>query len=186
MVNATPTKAVYSVSVNPHNDFHIVSHVDNQITIWDTRYFEKPVLTLLQARQISKVLWCPTRHNLLGTLQKDSGKYNFMIYPVPAARNPERVEPEKFEYIFFFYHSSGALHLHDIQHCGVGGSEETEPGALERTVAPPWSSPTSFSWHPSHVNRLLAISQQGKDHKKKKRKKSLPTDELFGSVKILC
>ncbi|XP_043268495.1 GATOR complex protein MIOS-B [Venturia canescens] len=127
VVNATPTKAVYSVSVNPHNDFHIVSHVENQITIWDTRYFEKPVLTLLQARQISKVLWCPTRHNLLGTLQKDSG----------------------------------ALHLHDIQHCGVGGSEEIEPGALERTVAPPWSSPTSFSWHPSHINRLLAISQQG-------------------------
>lgn len=73
IVNTTPTKAVYSLAINPHNDYHLVSHVDNQITIWDTRYFEKPVLTLSQARQVTKVLWCPTRHNLLGSLQKDSG-----------------------------------------------------------------------------------------------------------------
>ncbi|XP_012282534.1 GATOR complex protein MIOS-B [Orussus abietinus] len=127
VVNTTPTKAVYNTSVDPHNDYHLVSHVENQITIWDTRYFEKPVLTLLQSRQVTKVSWCPTRHNLLGSLQKDSG----------------------------------VLHLHDVQHCGIGGGEDTEPGALERTVAPPWSCPTSFSWHPTHVNRLLAISQQG-------------------------
>ncbi|KAK0099087.1 hypothetical protein PV326_006551 [Microctonus aethiopoides] len=129
IVNTTPTKAVYSVSVNPNNIHHLVSYVDNQITIWDTRYFEKPVLTLPQTRPIVKVLWCPTRYNLLGTLQKDSP----------------------------------TLHLHDIQHCGSG--EDTEPGALERTVAPTWSNtpsnwsiPTSFSWHPTHTNRLLAIT----------------------------
>ncbi|XP_076291746.1 GATOR complex protein mio isoform X1 [Lasioglossum baleicum] len=127
VVNTTATKAVYNVSVNPHNNYHLVSSVDNQITIWDTRCFEKPVLTLLQGRQVTKVLWCPTRHNLLGVLQKDSV----------------------------------TLHLFDIQHCGIGGGEDTEPGALERTVAPPWHNPISFSWHPTHVNRLLAISQQG-------------------------
>ncbi|KAJ8676074.1 hypothetical protein QAD02_011860 [Eretmocerus hayati] len=127
IINTTATKAVYSVSVNPHNDHHLVSHVDNQITIWDTRFFEKPVLTLPQPRLITKVLWCPTRNNLLGSLQKDSA----------------------------------SLHLHDIQHYGGGGGEEPEPGALERTVAPPWINPTSFSWHPTHVNRLLGMSQQG-------------------------
>ena len=46
IVNTTPTKSVFSLAVNPHNDYHLVSHIDNQITIWDTRYFEKPVLTL--------------------------------------------------------------------------------------------------------------------------------------------
>nr|XP_012151279.1 PREDICTED: WD repeat-containing protein mio-B isoform X4 [Megachile rotundata] len=127
VVNTAVTKAVYNVSVNPHNNYHLVSSVDNQVTIWDTRCFEKPVLTLFQGRQITKVLWCPTRQNLLGALQKDSA----------------------------------TLHLYDIQHCGIGGGEDTEPGALERTVAPPWHSPVSFSWHPTHVNRLLAISQQG-------------------------
>ena len=114
------------MGVNPHNDFYLVSSIDNQITIWDTRYFEKPVLTLSQTRQVTKVSWCPTRRNLLGSLQKESG----------------------------------LLHLHDIQYCGAGG-EDTEPEALERTIAPPWSNPTSFSWHPNHVNRLIAISQQG-------------------------
>lgn len=126
IVNTTPTKAVYSLAVNPHNDCHLLSHVDNQITIWDTRYFEKPVLTLPQNRQVTKVLWCPTRNNLLGSLQKDSG----------------------------------SLYLHDIQQCGPG--DDTEPGVLERTVVPPWTNPTSFSWHPKHTNRLLGISQQGK------------------------
>lgn len=97
VVNSTPTKSVYSVSVNPHNSYHLVSHVENQITIWDTRYFEKPVLTLPQSRQIIKVLWCPTRHNLLGTIQKDSG----------------------------------ALHLHDIQHCGsTSATTDVEPGIV--------------------------------------------------------
>ncbi|KAG7207947.1 hypothetical protein KM043_009533 [Ampulex compressa] len=127
VINTAVTKAVYNLSVNPHNNYHLVSNVDNQITIWDTRCFEKPVLTLSQGRPVTKVLWCPTRHNLLGVLQKDSV----------------------------------ALHLYDIQHCGIGGGEDTEPGALERTVAPPWHCPVSFSWHPTHVNRLLAISQQG-------------------------
>lgn len=125
IVNTTPTKAVYSLAVNPHNDCHLLSHVDNQITIWDTRYFEKPVLTLPQNRQVTKVLWCPTRNNLLGSLQKDSG----------------------------------SLYLHDIQQCGPG--DDTEPGVLERTVVPPWTNPTSFSWHPKHTNRLIGISQQG-------------------------
>ena len=73
IISTTPTKAVYSLAVNPRNDYHLVSHIDNQITIWDTRYFEKPILTFSQSRQVTKVLWCPTRHNLLGSLQKDSG-----------------------------------------------------------------------------------------------------------------
>ncbi|XP_015172042.1 PREDICTED: WD repeat-containing protein mio [Polistes dominula] len=127
IVNAASTKAVYDLSVNPHNNNYLLSHVDNQITIWDTRWFEKPILTLSQGKPVTKVLWCPTRHNLLGALQKDSA----------------------------------ALHLYDIQHCGMGGGEDSELGALERTVAPPWHSPVSFAWHPTHAYRLLAISQQG-------------------------
>lgn len=55
----------------------------------------------------------------------------------------------------------GSLYLHDIQQCGPG--DDTEPGVLERTVVPPWTNPTSFSWHPKHTNRLLGISQQGKN-----------------------
>lgn len=63
-----------------------------------------------------------------------------------------------------------ALHLYDIQHCGMGGGEDAELGALERTVAPPWHSPISFAWHPTHAYRLLAVSQQGLSLSKKEKR----------------
>lgn len=52
-----------------------------------------------------------------------------------------------------------AISLHDMQQ----SLEEAEPSALERTVHPGQGSIhlTSFSWHPTHENRLLAISQTG-------------------------
>ncbi|XP_054286757.1 GATOR complex protein MIOS [Macrosteles quadrilineatus] len=70
--NSAPTKAVYGVAVSPHNDHQLASFYENQIAIWDMRGFEKPVLTLTQAKIVNKVIWCPTRHNLLGSLQRDS------------------------------------------------------------------------------------------------------------------
>lgn len=41
--------------------------------------------------------------------------------------------------------------------------EEAEPSALERTVHPGQGNIhlASFSWHPTHENRLLAISHTG-------------------------
>lgn len=53
----------------------------------------------------------------------------------------------------------------------MGGGEDAELGALERTVAPPWNSPISFAWHPTHAYRLLAVSQQGLSLSKKEKKR---------------
>jgi len=61
-VNSTPTKAVYGLVVDPQNDHQLASFVENQISVWDTRNFEKPVLTLTQSKPVTKVLWCPTRY----------------------------------------------------------------------------------------------------------------------------
>ncbi|KAF4529781.1 hypothetical protein B566_EDAN016665, partial [Ephemera danica] len=104
--------------------------MENQIAIWDTRNFEKPIVTLSQAKPISKLLWCPTRHNLLGSLCKDSA----------------------------------ALCLYDVQHATVGAEEET--AAIERSVSPGPSDVAlaSFSWHPVHENRMLAVTQSGRIH----------------------
>nr|CAD7396882.1 unnamed protein product [Timema cristinae] len=56
---------------------------------------------------------------------------------------------------------SPALFLYDIQHTTVG-NEEVEPSVLERSVIPgTGNNIASFSWHPSHENRLLAISLSG-------------------------
>ncbi|GLH08738.1 GATOR complex protein MIOS [Gryllus bimaculatus] len=71
-VCSTPTKAVYGLAVDPHNDCQLASYYENQISIWDTRNFEKPVLTVTQGKPVTKVLWCPTRHSLLGSLVRDS------------------------------------------------------------------------------------------------------------------
>ncbi|KAF5296730.1 hypothetical protein FQR65_LT10166 [Abscondita terminalis] len=126
-VNSTLTKAVYGVCVDPHNDKHLASFIDNQVCMWDTRNFEKPIVTLPHNKQVIKIGWCPTRHNLLASLQRDSS----------------------------------VIHLYDIQHTVVG-NEEVEPSVLERVIVP--GSPhniTSFSWHHTDENRLLAIALSG-------------------------
>ncbi|KAJ9588221.1 hypothetical protein L9F63_018385 [Diploptera punctata] len=127
IVNSTPTKSVYGLVVDPHKDHQLASFVENQISVWDTRNFEKPVLTLTQNKPVTKIHWCPTRHNLLGSLMRDSP----------------------------------SIHLHDIQQTVIG-NDEVEPSVLERTIHPGTTNNiTSFSWHPTHENRLLEISLSG-------------------------
>lgn len=137
-VSSTPTKAVYGLAVDPQADHRLSSFFENQIFVWDTRNFEKPVLILSQNKPVTKVSWCPTRNNLLGSLQRDST----------------------------------SIGLYDIQPTMVG-NDEVEPSYLERAVLPgvtgvvgslPSSTAgtiTSFSWHPTHENRLLNISLSG-------------------------
>ncbi|RZF47041.1 hypothetical protein LSTR_LSTR012618 [Laodelphax striatellus] len=76
VVNSAPTKAVYGVVIAPFNDHQMASYFENQIVIWDMRSFDKPVLTLQQSKPVTKILWCPTRFNLLGSIQRDSAMIN--------------------------------------------------------------------------------------------------------------
>ncbi|BES96654.1 missing oocyte, meiosis regulator, homolog (Drosophila) [Nesidiocoris tenuis] len=69
---SSQTKAVYGVTAAPYSNFMLASYLESQVSIWDIRAFEKPVLTLLQSKPITKILWCPTRNNLLGSLQRDT------------------------------------------------------------------------------------------------------------------
>uniref|UniRef100_A0A0A9ZA57 WD repeat-containing protein mio n=3 Tax=Lygus hesperus TaxID=30085 RepID=A0A0A9ZA57_LYGHE len=70
--NSAQTKAVYGVTAAPYSNCMLASYVESQVAIWDIRAFEKPVLSLQQSKPITKILWCPTRNNLLGSLQRDS------------------------------------------------------------------------------------------------------------------
>ncbi|XP_059475462.1 GATOR complex protein MIOS-B isoform X2 [Neocloeon triangulifer] len=83
VVPSTSTKSVYGIAVDPHNDKHIASCFENQITIWDIRNFEKPIVTVTQSKPVAKLSWCPTRHNLLGTLNRDSS--SLCLYDVQHA-----------------------------------------------------------------------------------------------------
>ncbi|XKL63054.1 hypothetical protein PGB90_005418 [Kerria lacca] len=123
-VYSQATKAVYGVEVAPYDDNYIVSFGDNQIAVWDTRNLDRPILSLTQSKIVSKVSWCPTRRNLIGSLQKESS----------------------------------AIHLHDMQQ----SVENNEPSVLWRSIQPGQNIPlTSFSWHPKHENRLIAVSYLG-------------------------
>lgn len=94
--NSTLTKAVYGICVDPHDDKHLASFVENQISVWDTRNFEKPIMTLLHMKSLLKVLWCPTKYNLLGALQKDSSVINLYDIQHTMVDN-EEVEPSALE-----------------------------------------------------------------------------------------
>jgi WD repeat-containing protein mio len=129
------TKAVYGVCVDPHNDYQIGSRVDNTIALWDRRMFDKPLLTLVQNKAVTKILWCPTRHNLLGSLQRDSTVLH--LADLRGLGSEEEIAS------------------------GMDGGGDP-PAALERSVAPGSSHTiTSFSWHPTDSNRLLTISMPG-------------------------
>lgn len=60
-IRVAATKAVYGVCINPKDDRQIASYNDNQISIWDTRNFEKPVLVMPPIKPILKIAWCPTK-----------------------------------------------------------------------------------------------------------------------------
>lgn len=66
------TKSVYSVSIDRLFENRIASFHDNQITIWDTRNFDKPVLVNHQNKNLLKVSWCPTRAGFLACINKES------------------------------------------------------------------------------------------------------------------
>jgi hypothetical protein len=42
---------VYGVCVDPFLDYRVASRYDNHVVIWDTRNFEKPIVTLTQPRK---------------------------------------------------------------------------------------------------------------------------------------
>ncbi|XP_041365811.1 GATOR complex protein MIOS-like [Gigantopelta aegis] len=65
-------KSVYGVCVDSLGDRMLASFGENQVAIWDLRSFEKPILTLPEAKNVIKISWCPTRQGMLSVLVKDS------------------------------------------------------------------------------------------------------------------
>ena len=55
-------------------DFRVASYNDNQVVIWDTRNFEKPIVTLAQRSKVLKLAWSATRSGLLCSAE-ESGQF---------------------------------------------------------------------------------------------------------------
>ncbi|XP_064613766.1 GATOR2 complex protein MIOS-A-like [Liolophura sinensis] len=68
------TKLVWGVCVDPQCDKRVASFFENVVAVWDTRNFDRPLVTLPQEmKPVLRIDWCPTRLGLLTTLTKESG-----------------------------------------------------------------------------------------------------------------
>lgn len=104
VVNSTLTKAVHGICMNPHNDAYVASYIDHQINIWDTRNFEKALISLVVLKPVVKLAWCPTKHNLLGSLLRESTHIN--LYDIEHCSTNEEIEPSVIERLV----STGSMH----------------------------------------------------------------------------
>ena len=68
----TPSRATAGLSVDPTSEYRVAGYVDTQVVIWDTRNFEKPVVSLETGRVVARLAWCPTRPGLLANSGRDS------------------------------------------------------------------------------------------------------------------
>ncbi|KAK3592025.1 hypothetical protein CHS0354_031537 [Potamilus streckersoni] len=104
------TKAVYGVCADPLSDSRIASFSESHIALWDTRSFEKPLLTLQETKPVITIDWCPTRRGYLAVLCKDSSTIKLFdirhsvigseeLDPVITERT---VQPKKLSSISYF------------------------------------------------------------------------------------
>lgn len=141
------TRGVFGVCVDPWVPYRIASHYDDSVVIWDTRNFDKPIWTRTQAGKVAHLAWSTTRSGLLASVIEGS---------------------------------EDSLVLHDIQSWAVM-TEDGEPAVTQRTVnVIPLEHPdptvpiaedlevserdviTSFAWHPTLDNCLVACRRDGR------------------------
>lgn len=132
LVTATNTRAVHGLSVAPNGHF-LASYIDNVVTLWDIRNIEKPVSVHQMEKNVNSLSWCASRSSTLATLLRDSPY----------------------------------IQLLDL-HSNTLAEIEIEPHSIKRIVAPFQTKANSrnvtlsnISWHPTDVERLLALSGSG-------------------------
>lgn len=68
----TLSRATSGLTVDPASEYRVAAHFEAQVVIWDTRNFEKPVVSLETGRPVARIAWCPTRPGLLANSGRDS------------------------------------------------------------------------------------------------------------------
>lgn len=133
--NVANTRAVYGVSIAPNGRL-VASFIDNMICLWDLRNFDKPLSTHATEKNISDMCWCTTRNSTLSTLQRDSP----------------------------------FIHMLDFHCASLSETSDVETHSVRRIVSPFQKRMTTglrnitmsnISWHPTHTERLLALSGSG-------------------------
>ncbi|XP_033762093.1 GATOR complex protein MIOS-like isoform X2 [Pecten maximus] len=68
----TNTKSVYGICMDPKNDYRLASYHENQVSVWDIRNFDKPIMTFPETKPVVQIGWCPTRMGFLAVLVKET------------------------------------------------------------------------------------------------------------------
>ncbi|CAH2095812.1 unnamed protein product [Euphydryas editha] len=125
--------------------WRVASRGDAGACVWDARALARPLLALPTPRPPRRLLWCPTRRNLLISLQRDSSTLRL--------HDIQQVQESKLHQSMDSVTSAAALEEAE--------AEAPAGGALERDVAVCGAPLAAFACHPAHRARLLVLSAAG-------------------------
>lgn len=157
---ATQTRAVHGLTVDSFSDKRFASYADNTIYIWDSRFFDKPLVTIVESKPISQISWCPTRNHAFSALM--SGDDFVKIYDIQqASLFSEDFEAKIVERLIHPFAAAASLSS------STSSSSPTATSSFDQAIVGSFtgvqnlSTPkqiTSYDWHPTSELRLIAIS----------------------------
>ncbi|KAG7308333.1 hypothetical protein JYU34_005527 [Plutella xylostella] len=149
-VTVATTRACYGAAADPLCPWQLASRGDSAVCVWDLRRPERALLTLPQPRPVAKILWCPTRRNLLLSLLRDSS--SLRLHDIQQAHSAGRSGDDDEDEL-----SSSPSAVEAV----APTSQTAAPGVVERALAPPAAQPLAgAAWHPAGP-RVLAVALNG-------------------------
>ena len=150
------TKFVYGVCIDPWLDHRIASYQDNSLAIWDTRNFEKPIVTLNQQRRIMKLAWSPTRSGLLCSVELGGTQlklHDIQSWAVMSDDGDPAVTERYIPSYSPFSDPSNRVHndgldQDDFKRLSIG----SDSGVGDVI--------SSFAWHPTQQNNLIDLTEE--------------------------
>lgn len=149
----TSTRAVHGLTVDAFSDKRFASYVDNTIYIWDSRFFDKPLVTIVESKPISQISWCTTRNHTFSALMSDDDCVK--IYDIQqASLFSEDFEAKIVERLIHPFAQSASW-----SSTTTSNYDQTMTGSFmsHQNMNIP-KKITSYDWHPSSEFRLIAIS----------------------------
>lgn len=155
----TSTKAVHGLTVDAFSDRRFASYLDNTVYIWDSRFFDKPLVTITESKAISQISWCPTRNHTFSALM--AGDNFVKIYDIQqASQFSEDFEAKIVERLIHPFAQAAAA---ANSSSSPTANSNFDPGSMTGSFMGTQSMGmpkqiTSYDWHPSSEFRLIAIS----------------------------
>lgn len=149
----TQTRAVYGVTVDAFSDKRFASYADDRIYIWDSRFFDKPIVTIIESKAISQISWCPTRNHAFSALM--SGDHFVKIYDIQqASLFSEDFDAKIVERLIHPFAASSSVTPSAAMTYDMNSSSNVITGQspiVQKQI-------TSYDWHPTVEYRMIAIS----------------------------